>query len=758
MKLFWKIFSPILFLFILAVLFFLPYLISDKIPYVGDFTGSDLTELNLPLRFLASQSWQHGQMPLWTNLLAGGFPLLAEGQAGIFYPLNILLFTLLPFVLAVNLTFLLNFFLGEFFSYLYCRSLKISRFGSLLAAVAFSFSGFFIFRLKHLNYINAAIWLPLELFLIEKYFSAKKKNLILVILSLVFAVQFFAGSPPFFYVSLISAILYFGLKFIFNQQLTLKKIISSFILPWLVVGVIVFGLVAIQFFPTFFYSAASGRSLAVFYGQIISFPYPAFSLLYFISPYLFGNPSHNTFSQDLGTFGVFWENNIYFGLLPLFLALGAIIFLFNKNKTVRLLTILVFSAFLLIFGDFSPLFIIFWHFLPGLKMFRFPQRFLLLVLVALTTLAGFGFDFFWQKLKEWQQKTKIFSRSKLLVEFLLPFALILVVAVDLFLVAFNYVGFLDYNDYFSPPQSANFLKTDQEIFRIYSVDWPKIWQTVNRLSDGWQNNLALFISAREIIPPNLNVFWGLASAQDRASLEGGMLMKEYQQLTERLRNESWQVQEKDNSTKVFDQSLKIFGLQNVKYFLAFKNLENNNLSLVKTIKTDFLPPLKIYQNQYFLPAAFGVFSVKEVASKEEMLPLLFDQNFNPAKEIVLLKGSKRLALSSTTPKATTKIIEQNPGRWLIQADFSDNGYLFLSQVFVPGWQVKIDGQKKDLLLADAAFMTVVVPAGQHQVEFLFKPVYFSVGEVITFITLLALIIFFGYYLFSSLTSVKNLIF
>ena len=140
-----KILPPIILAGIVLV-FFSPYLDSRNIPYVGDFTGSDLIELNLPFRFLVAQSFRQGTVPLWTNLIANGFPLLAEGQAGIFYPFNFLIFTWLSFATGVNISLMVNFFLGSLFCYWYCRSLKISLPGSLLAAVAFGFSGFFVSR------------------------------------------------------------------------------------------------------------------------------------------------------------------------------------------------------------------------------------------------------------------------------------------------------------------------------------------------------------------------------------------------------------------------------------------------------------------------------------------------------------------------------------------------------------------------------------------------------------------------------------
>ena len=755
MKTIGKNFFSILFLLAILVLFFSPYLFSENIPYSGDFTGSDLTELNLPLRFLAAESFRQGQVPLWTNLLSNGFPVLAEGQAGVFYPFNIILFTLLPFDLAFEISLILNFFLAGLFIYLYSRSLKISHFGSILVALTFSFSGFFIFRFKHLNYINAAVWLPLEFYLVEKFFLVKRKYLLISILSLVLATQFFAGSPPFFYVSLVSLFLYFCLKIFLGQKPEIKSLFPKLIYPWLLLGILVFGLTAIQSLPTFFNSTLSSRSISLSYEDAVAFPYKALSLLYFIFPYISGNPAFNTYSFDIRDFGIFWENNIYFGILPLLFSLSAIFILFTRNKNIKILTVLLFISFLFVFGDSNPMFIAFWNILPGLKMFRFPQRFLLLGLICFTVLAGFGFDYFWQKLKDWQTgRSKV--KSKMLIKFLLPILIILFVAVDLFVFAFKYVGALDYSKYFSAPRSAEFLAQDKEYFNIYSVNWPQAWGSIKDLSGGWQNNLSLFIIGRELIPPNLNVFWNIPSAQDRASIEGGMLNKEFHQLTNRLWVESWLNEDENGKIIVADQPLKIFGAQNVKYFLSFKSLENDNLELAKEFRNDFLPPLKIYQNKYFLPFAFGVFEVKIANSPEESLELIFDPEFDPAKQIILTSGYNQPVSKSDNPQGIIKMIDLKPGEISVQADFSDPGYLFLAQVFYPGWQAHLDGQKVEVIRANYAFSAVKMPKGEHDLIFYYQPPAYLVGKWLSLLTFFSLLVSLVFYFWTlKVRSIKN---
>ncbi|MBI3290678.1 YfhO family protein [Candidatus Falkowbacteria bacterium] len=744
-----RIIFPFTFLLLIAVLFFLPFFIAGTIPYAGDFTGSDLTELNLPFRYLAAESFKNGQAPLWTDKLSAGFPMLAEGQAGIFYPFNLVLFSLLPFFWAVNIGFLLNFFLGGLFTFLYCRLLKISQFGSILSALAFSFSGFFIFRIKHLNHINAAIWLMLVFYLVEKYFKSRRKILVLISLSLVLAVQFFAGSPPFSYISLISAIIYFVVKyFIEYKTIGFRDIVPKLILPWVLVGVISFGLAAVQLLPTLFNAASSGRSLTMTYGDIVVQPYTPASLLYFISPYFLGNPSLNTYPVQQNIFGIFWENNIYFGILPFVLAIMAVIFLFARNKNVRLLTILLLVSFLFVFGDLSPVFNIFWSLIPGFQMFRFPQRFLLTALVSLTVLAGFGFDFIWQKVLSWQEKSRQLARSKMLIKVLLPLAVILAVAIDLFVVSFKYLGALNYEKYFLPPQSVEFLNQDSDQFRVYSVNWPGAWHSIKQLMGGWQNNMSLFISGRELLMPNLNVFWDIPSAQDRASLEGGMLPKEMQELNSKLIIDSWIDEDGNGEYEISDRAVNVFSIQNVKYVLSYRNLINDNLTLVKEINKDFLPSLKIYQNELFLPNLNAFFKTKIAENLDDSIGLVFSDEFNPAKEVVLTSQDAK-ELDGLDGQASVNILDYRPGYLAAEVDFTNEGYLFFSQTFTSDWQAVIDGEKSEIFRANHAFMALKVPDGEHEVKFIYKPLSFAIGKWVSLFSLLGLVIFlFGYIVFN----------
>src|SRR5205823_3048790 len=112
---------------------------------------------------LARQS-RAGHWALWTDQIHCGMPLLAEGQAGLYYPPN-LLYALpgLPLTWALKLSVCLHFFLAGLFTYLLARGVGLDRWPARLCAVTFAFSGYLVTRVIHQNVFHASVWLPLIL-------------------------------------------------------------------------------------------------------------------------------------------------------------------------------------------------------------------------------------------------------------------------------------------------------------------------------------------------------------------------------------------------------------------------------------------------------------------------------------------------------------------------------------------------------------------------------------------------------------------
>jgi uncharacterized membrane protein YfhO len=70
---------------------------------------------------------------------------------------------------------------------------------------------------------------------------------------------------------------------------------------------------------------------------------------------------------------------------------------------------------------------------------------------------------------------------------------------------------------------------------------------------------------------------------------------------------------------------------------------------------------------------------------------------------------------------------------------SQPGYLVLTDTHYPGWQATVDGAPAEILVANHAFRAVVLGAGQHIVEFIYRPLSFRLGAWLTLAATLLLV-------------------
>ena len=88
------------------------------------------------------------------------------------------------------------------------------------------------------------------------------------------------------------------------------------------------------------------------------------------------------------------------------------------------------------------------------------------------------------------------------------------------------------------------------------------------------------------------------------------------------------------------------------------------------------------------------------------------------------------------------IAQYSPGgRYLLNADMQRDGWIVISESAWKGWRAYVDGKRVKMQNANAAFLSVHVPAGRHEVRVVFWPESFVLGRAITFGTIAVLIVF-----------------
>lgn len=153
-------------------------------------------------------------------------------------------------------------------------------------------------------------------------------------------------------------------------------------------------------------------------------------------------------------------------------------------------------------------------------------------------------------------------------------------------------------------------------------------------------------------------------------------------------------------------------------------------------------------NPYAMGAVWFVNNYSIVANADEEIIALGD--IDPSKEIVVDQRFGEYVSGKTfTPDSTASIelADYKPNHLTYQSKASTEQLAVFSEVYYPnGWTAYIDGVEADHFRANWILRSMVVPAGDHTIEFIFAPKLYSTGETISYICsilLLLLVLVYG---------------
>jgi uncharacterized membrane protein YfhO len=75
----------------------------------------------------------------------------------------------------------------------------------------------------------------------------------------------------------------------------------------------------------------------------------------------------------------------------------------------------------------------------------------------------------------------------------------------------------------------------------------------------------------------------------------------------------------------------------------------------------------------------------------------------------------------------------------VRTDCPSEGLLVLRDSWYPGWIATVDGKKAPILRVNGCFRGVIVPAGEHKVRFLYRPVLVYISGAVSLLSLLLVI-------------------
>ncbi len=145
------------------------------------------------------------------------------------------------------------------------------------------------------------------------------------------------------------------------------------------------------------------------------------------------------------------------------------------------------------------------------------------------------------------------------------------------------------------------------------------------------------------------------------------------------------------------------------------------------------PDATVFRNTRAMPRAWVVGEVQPFTGYEQL------RSFEPARTATVegaLEPVRPGPASVTLTTETTDSVE-------LTAQLDQPGLLVLADQFYPGWEATVDGQPKPIVCADGALRGVFLPAGRHEVRFVFRPAPFRTGVRLALGALALLLVWAG---------------
>lgn len=709
-----------------------------------------------PWKTFAIDAIKNGQFPLWNPYNFSGTPLFANFQSAVLYPFN-LIYLLFEQKFAWSFLVFLQPVLICIFAYLYARKINISIIGSIFTSISFAFSAFLTVWLEY-NTINQVIlWLPLGLLSIE-HLREKKTRLwaFIFVASIVFS-------------SLAGHIQVFGYILAFIIFYILYRVKHESLVFFALLLVTAFGISCIQFIPgieLILHSARSAHSLDFFIDKILIQP---IQLIMLFVPDFFGSPAtRNYFLTD-----TYVGKVTSIGVVPLFFIAFSLVK--RQNKLIRFFWMA--PLIILFFTTNNPITQLFYGiFANSFMLGSSPTLSIFLVCFSLSMLAGFGVDTWLAKsisIKQYLRFALFLGSIFILLwififvpshfsffqnnahisvakrNLLLPTAIFLFSAVVLFIgiqkkrlqfIVIIVLVIVQSADLFKSFQKFNPFSPQELIFPTPPIfSYLKNQTRIDRFwGYGFGSIEANFATKYKLFSPDgYDPLYPKRYGEFIQSSRNGKIATEFT-----LQNRSDAVITSgfgENDLPSNEHRLRVLDLLGVKYILD--RVENNSTentfpkNRFKILKEE--NGWKVLENIKASPRIFLISDYEIVNTKEEFEKLFFNKNFDPSKTIILENKPDILIERNTKDNSdTTNVLLYKPNEIIISTKSSHNKLLFLSDVYFPGWKATIDDKQVLILRADYVFRSISIPSGTHLVKFVYKPMSFSIGIVISIISLL----------------------
>ncbi len=686
-----------------------------KLLFTPDFGESDAYHFNLSLKYFLADSLKHNRLPFWTDLLQGGFPLLAEGQIGALFLPNLVFLKFINFIDAYNLLFVFSLFSLSLGTYLFLTELELSHSISFLFSLLISFSGIVTLHLTHLNLIQTFSLTPLLFYFSLAYFNSQKKRYLFFI-PFIITQMIFAGHFQTVFISLLGFFCWL-LLYLFIKKYNKRRFVKN-VLLFILLGLsgVVFALP--QLWPTYILSLFSSRGLGLDFPLATSFPLPFKHLAAFVYPFAFGNPKTATYPLFSGSWGIFWENTPYMGWLLFIIFTISVIIVVWKRKLPRLAYIYaaLFVFFVLLaLGKNSPLYFVY-DFVP-FNLFRTPSKYLLMASFFLLLLMANCIDYVYRLIK-----AKI---VRLCILFFLLVNLVLLVHF-----AYTYHLFADASAVLSPPKLAQYINQSMYVTFGQAEIWNEIF-----LHDGWSKpkDVENYLFLKNFLYPNANLLTGEPSFLINT---GGFTLKRVDHITDLYFR---YVSQMDKTLDASPEAVQLANIINMPTIVSAYPVKNNDYTLIGKVNQNKINVF-IYQDKSIKDQFFYIpHSLKKITYVSDFDDYL--QNGKLSTEQSMIETSANVDMINNPSGYKILSSSQDLYHRTLKGIFPEDTYVVLRLNLYPDWKILVDGKQSHIYPINLVHIGVKIPKGTHILKVVYRNDSFNSGVIVATVYLVVFVFF-----------------
>ena len=668
----------------------------------------DIVNQVLPWYQFEATEWHQGRFPLWDPHHWGGQSLIGQGQPGVAYPFNWILFLLplrdgrirFPYL---HWYFVLLHYMGALFCYWLCRDLKRSRTASIIAGAAFGLSGY-CGAIGWPQMLNGAVWAPLVFLFFLRAMRGQSPWANAALSGAALGFSFLSGHhqiPTFVSLAVGAAWIYYWI----HAEMPRRKIVGMAV----VFGVFVVLTSGLQIIPMYEYGKLSLRWVSaqepvgwddkVPYYVHRNFSLGPLSILGIVIPGINNgvDPFIGIVVVSLAFLGVAaaWHEPIvrFFGAI----AVGGLVFSLGGNA--------VFHG-------------VIYSLIPMVEKARVPAQAILIFHLGVTVLAAYGFDAYRHQAPDWIWARRVVWALVGIGGTLLAGVLALkgfapdpsssrAALIALLLAALLYAWRRDRLSL----RAAGVLLTGLMCFEISGVtgssfrDLGQPGYFVDRMEE--TSDIARFLRRqpfpvrveldRDLIAFNWGDWFGIDAFAGYCGVTRNVI----------------EHQADPAFTDLFA----------INYYIGPKPSRDGQEEIFQGAGG-----LKVYRNPSLRPRVWAVHEAVQVVGPKAVTAALISPDVNPARQTFLTAAPP---LETCGLPDHVRLLERNPERITIEADLGCRGMVIAGETYSPGWQASVDGKPARLYEVYSALRGVVVDAGRHRVEMRYRPKSVFVGAILT---------------------------